>query len=105
MVNTSIVMLVHTTGMSLGTCKLTCEEYAVLWPRPRESTLGKEVTAFNPDNIEFANGADYKFNSQSARMIERGIAEQVEWLKKKKLGWFRLRETGHLNISKSLKLI
>merc|ERR1712117_868373 len=74
-----------THGMSLGTCKLTCEEYAVLWPQPRESILGKEVIAFSPDNIEFANGADYKFNSQSARMMESGIAEQVEWLKKKKL--------------------
>ena len=74
------------TGMSLGACKLTCEEHAVLWPRPRESTLGKEVTAINPDSIEFANKADYTFGSESARMIERGIAEQVEWLKKKKLG-------------------
>ena len=72
--------------MSLGKCKLTCEEYAVLWPRPRESALGKEVTAFNPENIEFANKEDYTFGSESARMIERGIAEQVDWLKKKKLG-------------------
>ena len=72
--------------MSLGACKLTCEEHAVLWPRPRESTLGKEVTAINPDGIEFANKGDYTFGSESARMIERGIAEQVEWLKKKKLG-------------------
>ena len=59
----------------------------MLWPRPRESSLGKEVTAVNPGDIEFANKEDYKFGSESARMIERGIAEQVEWLKKKKLGW------------------
>ena len=77
----------QTAGMSLGACKLTCEEYAVLWPRPRESALGKEVTAFNPENIEFANKEDYTFGSESARMIEKGIAEQVDWLKKKKLGW------------------
>ena len=72
--------------MSLGECKLTCEEHSVLWPRPREANLGKAVTAFSPDDIEFANKDDYTFGSQSARMIERGIAEQVEWLKKKKLG-------------------
>ena len=76
----------QTAGMSLGACKLTCEEHAVLWPKPRESALGKEVTAFSPDNIEFANKEDYTFGSESARMVERGIAEQVEWLKKKKLG-------------------
>ena len=92
-------MLVQTTGMSLGECKLTCQENAVLWPRPRESTLGKEVTAFGPDDIEFANAGDYKFDSESARMIERGIAEQVEWLKKKKLGRCKLRETWRLTIS------
>ena len=84
--------------MSLGACKLTCgEDTSVLWPKPRESTLGKEVAAFNPDDIEFANKEDYRFGSESARMIERGIAEQVEWLKKKKLGRWKSNGSWHQN--------
>jgi hypothetical protein len=46
--------------MSLGECKLTCEEHSVMWPKPREAKLEKKVTAFNTNDVEFTNEGDFQ---------------------------------------------
>jgi hypothetical protein len=60
-------------GVSLGECKLTCEDASVLWPIPAQFSLGKEVVNFHTDNILMTN-------TKSARtfmMLEENIGMQV----------------------------
>ncbi|KAF0299296.1 Chitooligosaccharidolytic beta-N-acetylglucosaminidase [Amphibalanus amphitrite] len=43
-----------TDGMQLGTCKLTCGELSVVWPRPTgPAAFGSETVPFLIDNIQF----------------------------------------------------
>ncbi len=50
-------------AMSLGRCKLTCGEDNVLWPKPRQAKLGKQVTAVSPKDVRILNEADFKVSN------------------------------------------
>ncbi len=45
-------MLSFPSGISLSRCQLTCgPDSRLLWPRPRESLLGPDVTTLDPSSI------------------------------------------------------
>ena len=81
--------------LSLGKCKLVCDPNSVLWPRPREARLGRQVTPIELDSVEFGNKGELR-GTFTADLLQRNIGEQVRWLEAKKSAKAPARPAGIL---------
>ncbi|XP_059081896.1 chitooligosaccharidolytic beta-N-acetylglucosaminidase-like [Tigriopus californicus] len=62
-------------------CQLTCDEYALLWPKPKSAQLGKTVSTVSVSRIDLVN--DDSGDVQVIKMLHRIINDQIAWMKLK----------------------
>ena len=72
------------TDLGMGRCKLTCDEWAMMWPRPRQAVMDTEVKEFRTENIRLVEGGEGT-GSLAMGMIQDNVDEQIQWLRMKKV--------------------
>lgn len=79
-----------TGTMSLAACQLTCGKYGTLWPFPKTTVIGKEVTYFVPDDVTFeiqANPEETRLVNEAIKVFKDNMNRYHPEYKSGNLGW------------------